>query len=111
MAQWEYMRLKTYTNTPIGDTLNLAGAEGWEVVGFASADKTIGLNAVMVVCKRECVSPPPPADVTAAWHDDPTGRFDKRYWDGRQWSAHVGRVGPPKENAVDPPTMLPPTEL
>jgi hypothetical protein len=38
------------------------------------------------------VSPP-------AWHDDPTGRFDLRYWDGRLWTEHVTRDG---EQTTDP---------
>jgi hypothetical protein len=42
-------------------------------------------------------SPPgllPPAQ-PAAWHADPTGRFDQRYWDGRRWTEHVSRGGVP----------------
>lgn len=31
----------------------------------------------------------PPAD----WYQDPTGRFDYRYWDGRQWTGHVSTAG------------------
>ena len=38
------------------------------------------------------VSPP-------AWHPDPTGRFDLRYWDGRLWTEHVTRGG---QQATDP---------
>ena len=38
------------------------------------------------------VSPP-------AWHPDPTGRFDLRYWDGALWTEHVTRGG---EQATDP---------
>jgi hypothetical protein len=35
----------------------------------------------------------------AAWHPDPTGRFDLRWWDGRLWTEHVTQDGRP---AVDP---------
>jgi hypothetical protein len=111
MTQWEYFRLETGTNMPTADYLAVLGAEGWDMAGIAFADKTIGLNAIVVMLKRECVPPPPPADLGAAWFDDPTGRFDKRYWDGRVWSAHVGITGPPKKRALDAPTMLPPTTL
>ncbi|MEY2420751.1 MAG: hypothetical protein QOI95_818 [Acidimicrobiaceae bacterium] len=111
ITQWEYVKLNAGTNMPLGDFLTRLGAEGWEVVTMAFADKTIGLNQVMIVAKRECESPSPPTELEPEWHDDPTGRFDKRYWDGRGWSAHVGTVGPPKTTAIDPPTMLPPTEL
>jgi len=34
-----------------------------------------------------------------AWHPDPTGRYDLRYWDGRLWTDHVSRDG---EQATDP---------
>lgn len=27
------------------------------------------------------------------WHPDPLGRFDGRYFDGQEWTQHVGRVG------------------
>jgi hypothetical protein len=26
------------------------------------------------------------------WHPDPLGRFDSRYYDGKRWTQHVGRV-------------------
>ncbi|MGI8794575.1 MAG: DUF2510 domain-containing protein [Acidimicrobiales bacterium] len=28
-------------------------------------------------------------DSPAAWHPDPTGRFQLRFWDGRTWTEHV----------------------
>ncbi|MFW5933928.1 MAG: DUF2510 domain-containing protein, partial [Actinomycetota bacterium] len=27
--------------------------------------------------------------IPAAWHPDPTGRHEYRYWDGQQWTDHV----------------------
>ncbi len=38
------------------------------------------------------ISPP-------AWHPDPTGRFELRYWDGALWTEHVTRNG---EQSTDP---------
>jgi hypothetical protein len=35
----------------------------------------------------------------AAWHPDPTGRFDQRWWDGALWTEHVMRGD---EQTVDP---------
>lgn len=29
----------------------------------------------------------------AAWHPDPTGRYEQRYWDGSRWTEHVSRGG------------------
>lgn len=26
------------------------------------------------------------------WHPDPLGRFDARWYDGKRWTQHVGRV-------------------
>jgi uncharacterized protein YxjI len=36
----------------------------------------------------------------AAWHPDPFGRHELRYWDGHQWSEHVSSHG---RQSVDPP--------
>jgi hypothetical protein len=33
------------------------------------------------------------APVAGAWHPDPTGRADQRYWDGQAWTGHVVRGG------------------
>jgi hypothetical protein len=35
-----------------------------------------------------------------AWHPDPTGRFDQRWWDGRLWTEHVERGGERSEDPV-----------
>jgi hypothetical protein len=40
--------------------------------------------------------PSPPA-----WHPDPTGRFDLRWWDGRLWTEHVTRDGRPEVDPID----------
>jgi hypothetical protein len=40
---------------------------------------------------------PPPSD--AAWHPDPTGRHQLRYWDGTSWTANVSDDG---ATAFDP---------
>ncbi|MBN2839332.1 MAG: DUF2510 domain-containing protein [Coriobacteriia bacterium] len=29
----------------------------------------------------------------AGWYPDPTQRFEQRYWDESQWTAHVVRGG------------------
>ncbi len=59
--------------------------------------------------------PPPPA-----WHPDPTGRHELRYWDGATWTQHVsdrGQVGSddlttPTPSAVAPePVASAPVEL
>jgi hypothetical protein len=42
----------------------------------------------------------------AAWHPDPYGRHQQRYWDGNQWTEHVASGG---QQGVDPPVDGPPT--
>src|SRR5688572_18172960 len=61
-----------------------------------------GLNALVLVLKREIVPPPPPSERTAEWYDDPCGRWAKRYWDGRTWTAHV-TTPEAKRRGIDPP--------
>lgn len=36
---------------------------------------------------------------TAGWYDDPSGRFEHRFWDGDRWTEHVGSRG---HQSVDP---------
>jgi hypothetical protein len=51
-------------------------------------------------------APPPPAASAnapggpAAWHPDPAGRHEQRYWDGSGWTEHVSDGGTP---GTDPP--------
>ncbi|MEJ7690792.1 MAG: DUF2510 domain-containing protein [Nocardioidaceae bacterium] len=40
------------------------------------------------------------AQTPAAWHPDPFGRHELRYWDGGQWSHHVLSRG---SQGIDPP--------
>ena len=91
VKQWEHLVISSTGGAALGTQpeLNRLGAEGWEVVGTAGTDKTIGFNALVLVLKREIVPPAPPSKgTTAEWYDDPCGRWEKRYWDGRTWTAH-----------------------
>jgi hypothetical protein len=51
-------------------------------------------------------APVPPGMATshptspAAWHPDPTGRYELRYWDGSRWTEHVSRRGDQFEDAL-----------
>jgi uncharacterized protein YxjI len=40
-----------------------------------------------------------------AWHPDPFGRFEARYWDGERWTEHVSRAG---QTLADPPVPTAP---
>lgn len=37
----------------------------------------------------------------AAWHPDPTGRHEHRYWDGEAWTDHVADAGQSSTDPVD----------
>ena len=39
----------------------------------------------------------------AAWHPDPTGRHELRYWDGAQWTEHVSNGGVQSTSPLTPP--------
>ena len=39
----------------------------------------------------------------AAWHPDPTGRHELRYWDGAQWTDHVSDRGVQSTSPLYPP--------
>lgn len=43
----------------------------------------------------------------AAWHPDPTGRHELRYWDGTQWTDHVSDQGMQSVSPLYPPTEQP----
>lgn len=44
----------------------------------------------------------------AGWFPDPFGRHEHRYWDGGQWTEHVGSAG---RQGVDAPIVAPPMEV
>jgi hypothetical protein len=37
--------------------------------------------------------------IPAGWLPDPTGRFERRYWSGREWTEHVTSGGVPGSDA------------
>jgi len=108
---WEYSDIAVDLTSlkAVTDALNELGAQGWEVIS-TTAFSSVSANKLLVLAKRRLLSPAPPEDPAAGWYDDPTGRFDKRYWDGRFWSAHVGNSCP-KSLEKDPPTMLRPPDM
>jgi len=44
------------------------------------------VGPIAAVSPSEEAAPP-------AWHPDPSGRHELRYWDGRTWSEHVSDAG------------------
>lgn len=49
-----------------------------------------------------------PAGDDGQWVEDPAGRFDQRWWDGRGWTRHVRSRGRAVTDASAPPTGGPP---
>lgn len=48
------------------------------------------------------VPPPPPASATpAGWYQDPYGRHDLRYFDGKVWTVHVSTAGVQHEDPIE----------
>jgi len=107
VPQWEYRRVDALSTggAQLIDRLNVLGAEGWELVGFAATDRTVGFNSLDAVLRRRIVPPGPPAVTTPGWLLDPCGRWEVRYWDGTRWTAHVADR-PNKQRAIDPPQTL-----
>ena len=93
----------------IVEEANKLGGVGWEMVGIASADKTVGFNSNIVVLKRPISAPPARPDSDEDWQPDPTGRFDKRRWDAvlGVWTAETAMMEA-KSMHVDPPHMVKP---
>lgn len=92
---WEYMHLTDGTSAldAIQVRLTALGSLGWEVCGFASADRTLGVNAYTAILKREAASYTAPDELAAGWKLDPSGRADHRFWDGLRWAEHTMKAG------------------
>lgn len=75
----------------IGSTKRM-GAFAGLVLGFLLGP--IGVIVALVMPSRSPLQQVQARPEGAGWHPDPLGRFDGRYFDGRQWTQHVGRVGP-----------------
>lgn len=112
MQQWE-QRVLHFTATDwkgLNDKILELGVDGWEAVSITSADKTVGMNAMLAIIRRPVVTPDPmPAGTPEGWHPDPCGRWEIRHWNGERWTAHVADSHT-KKRGIDFPTMLPPPQ-
>jgi hypothetical protein len=90
------------------EKLNDLGAEGWQLVTTDDVDATVGMNTIFAVLRRRIEPLDPPVEKAEGWYPDPSGRFDKRYWNGHAWTFHVGRAAD-KSTHRDPPTRRRPT--
>lgn len=85
--EYNYIQASTLQIVAVTDVLNEWGQDGWEVVGFASSDRTIGINALVIIVKRPRELLDRLAEGTAeGWYPDPSGRHPDRHWDGARWT-------------------------
>jgi hypothetical protein len=89
--------------------MNIVGALGWKMIGFAGADKTLGLNKALAVYIRELPPLPSPGTSTPGWQADPLGRHQYRWWDGMRWGIDVSDNGAVAKDPPTPTSVMEPT--
>ena len=76
------------------------------VIGQVALIVAAGLAATMVLTlsrrQEAAATVLGPDRAGAAWFDDPTGRFEQRYWDGDEWTGYVSRDGTQETDPVPP---------
>lgn len=107
-TQWEYIvneyALGGASMAGAQYNMNKLGALGWELVGVAGTDKTVGLNKLVAVFRRQLAPLPTPEDTKAGWQPDPLQRHQYRWWDGIRWTH---KVADGNRQSDDPPTPAP----
>jgi hypothetical protein len=117
---FEYVAFNPYNASPeaMASELTKKSNEGWEVVSIVptfdgrycaflrrpsntsattTPNQTQTANETISVATPSAPSNPA---VPAAWYADPSGRFELRYWNGKEWTEHVARSG---QQFTDPP--------
>ena len=119
---FEYVAFNPYNASPeaMASELTKKSSEGWEVVEIlptfdgrycaflrrpvsSSRDSSAALGSSAVASVPATVATSPSggsATVPAAWYADPSGRYELRYWNGKEWTEHVARSG---QQFTDPP--------
>jgi len=117
---FEYVAFNPYNASPeaMASELTKKSSEGWEVVSIvptfdgrycAFLRRPTGANSTIAAQQTQSVaeatttagtSAQTNATVPAAWYADPSGRFELRYWNGKEWTEHVARSG---QQFTDPP--------
>lgn len=107
MDRWEYASIVVYSvdHEQLVETLNNAGAKGWELVAITGFDVPLGGRRLVGVVKRRIDPFDPPDDRAEGWKIDPSDRHGHRYWDGECWTFRVATDG---QELRDPPTRLAP---
>ncbi len=110
---FEYVAFNPFNSSPeaLANELTKKSAEGWEVVNIVTTfdgrycaflRRPVSGTTSQVSTPTSSVSAPPATSTgaPAAWYADPSGRFELRYWDGKEWTEHVARGG---QQFTDPP--------
>jgi len=111
---FEYVAFNPYNASPeaMANELTKKSSEGWEVVEIlptfdgrycAFLRRPVSLSSEVVATAPAAVatsSSSGSASVPAAWYADPSGRYELRYWNGKEWTEHVARSG---QQFTDPP--------
>ncbi|MEQ8842524.1 MAG: DUF2510 domain-containing protein [Acidimicrobiales bacterium] len=109
-TQWEYVHIQAASTNAAGFTraLNDAGERGWELVSVTNNDPTVGINSILAILRRLIEPLPEPDDLSEDWKPDPSGRFERRYWDGEAWTM---RTTTADTEHRDPPTRRTPAQV
>ena len=111
---FEYVAFNPYNASPeaMANELTKKSSEGWEVVEIlptfdgrycaflrrpVSSTSEVAASAPATVATSSSSGN---ASVPAAWYADPSGRYELRYWNGKEWTEHVARSG---QQFTDPP--------
>lgn len=73
--------------------------EEFEIIKSRLVNRTTSPAKTADVVHGPAMPPAPTAEPPAAWHRDPMGRHELRYWTGTSWSEHVADGG---ASFVDP---------
>lgn len=80
----------------------IASSRGLTFTGFFVLGAMLPIIGILFALVAK--APGPLARLTPAagkgWWDDPTGRFEHRWFDGRHWTQHVGRAGAQYEDVL-----------
>jgi hypothetical protein len=110
---FEYVAFNPFNSSPeaLANELTKKSAEGWEVVtivttfdgrycAFLRRPVSGSTQQAPQLVGSSTDQPAPTSAAPAAWYADPSGRFELRYWDGKEWTEHVARGG---QQFTDPP--------
>ena len=110
---FEYVAFNPFNSSPeaLANELTKKSAEGWEVVDIVTTFEgrycaflrrpVSGVpTQVSTPASSASAATTTSSGAPAAWYADPSGRFELRYWDGKEWTEHVARGG---QQFSDPP--------